>query len=345
MSQRLDPVSLQLSGEAHRVVDAVNQFAPLGGATYLSFSSSDNGVLVYRPAAPTITELVWYDRHGKRVGTAGEPRAYVELNLSPDQKRIATEIIDPRLGTADIWVLELASGVLARMTSDPAWDEGSAWSPDGREIHYSSVRQGRWNLYRKLVGGGDEQIIFTSAEPRFAEVWAGDWSFLFVSQDGKSFYRLPAGDAAVPESLLTTEYSKDEPRLSPDGRWVAYNADESGRWEVYIAAFPSFTDRRQVSNSGGVQGHWRKDGRELFYLSLDGTMMSVSVTPGPSIEVGVPQVLFPTRVAVAPTRDQFAATANGQRFLLIEPTETGPTPFVVLLNWPAALENGRSGID
>jgi Tol biopolymer transport system component len=334
MSQRLDLASLQLSGDEHPVVDGVAR-VNLGAVT--NFSSSDNGVLAYRPEASSTADLVWYDRHGKRLGAVGEPRPYVQFTLSPDEKRVATQITDLRGGTADIWVLELVSGILSRITSDPAGEDGAAWSPDGREIHYSSVRRGRSNLYRKLVGGGDEQVILTSEEARFAEVWAGDGSFLFISQNGRSFYRLPAGNGATPEPLLTTEYSKDEPRLSPDGRWVAYNTDESGRWEVYIAAFPSFTDRRQVSNSGGVQGYWREDGRELFYLSLDGTMMSVPITPGPTLEPGVPQVLFPTRVVTSATRDQFAATGNGQRFLLLEPTEAGPRPFVVLVNWPATL--------
>ena len=337
MSQPFDPASLQLSGEAVPLVDAIAR-SFLGSISH-SYSSSDNGVLVYRPEAPRNTELVWYDRQGKRLRTAGEPRRYLQFTLSPDHKRIAIQITDPRVGTADIWVLDLVSGILSRMTTDPAEEDGATWSPDGREILYSSSRLGRSNLYRKLVGGGDEQVIYTSDESSFAEAWSGDGSYLFVNQNGRSFYRLASASGATPEPLLTTEYFKDEPRLSPDGRWVAYNTDESGRWEVYIAAFPAFTDRRQVSSSGGVQGFWRQDGRELFYLSLDGTMMSVPISPGPTLDAGVPQVLFPTRVQTSATSDQYAVTGNGQRFLLLEPVETGQRPFVVIVNWPAVLKH------
>jgi Tol biopolymer transport system component len=286
-----------------------------------------------------VTVPVWYDRHGKRLGTAGEPRRYLQFTLSPDERRIAAQVSDPRAGTSDLWVLELASGIFSRMTSDPADDDGAAWSPDGREIFYSSdKRGGRHSLYRKPVGGGDEHLVLAAEESTWAENWLEDGSFLFINQNGRSFYRIPSG-GGEPATLLKTEYFKDEPRVSPDGRWVAYNTGESGRWEVYVASFPSFTERRQVSNNGGVQGFWRKDGRELFYLALDGTMMSVPITPGPTVETGIPQALFATRVAVWQTRDQFAATGDGQRFLLLESTEVEAKPFVVLLNWPASLKN------
>jgi len=131
---------------------------------------------------------------------------------------------------------------------------------------------------------------------------------------------------------------KDEPRVSPDGRWVAYNTDESGRQEVYISAFPSFTERRQVSNNGGVQGYWRKDGRELFYLSRDGNIVSVPIKPGPALEAGLPKVLYPTRIPVSATADQYAVTSDGQRFLVLESIESEAIPFTVVLNWPASVK-------
>jgi len=118
---------------------------------------------------------------------------------------------------------------------------------------------------------------------------------------------------------------------------VAYNADESGRWEVYVAAFPAFTERRQVSNAGGVQPYWRKDGKELFYLSLDGSLMSVAMQPSNPLEAGIPKALFPTRIPVSPTADQFGVTNDGQKFLVIESLDTrDPKPFTIVLNWLAA---------
>jgi Tol biopolymer transport system component len=335
VSQRFDPASLRLTGDPVPIADSVGGLAQ---ASVSHFSASSNGVLVYRPELSPMTVPVWYDRHGKRLGAVGEPRQYLQFTLSPDEKRIAAQVIDSRVGASDLWVLELASGIFSRMTSDPADEDGAAWSPDGREIFYSSNRRGgRHSLYRKLVGGGDEQLVLASEESTWAEDWLEDGSFLFVNQNGRSFFRLPSAGGG-PATLLKTDYSKDEPRVSPDGRWVAYNTDESGRWEVYVAAFPSFTERRQVSNNGGVQGVWRKDGRELFYLALDGTMMSVPITPGPALETAIPQALFPTRVPVWQTRDQFAVTGDGQRLLLLESTEVESKPFVVLLNWPATLK-------
>ena len=241
------------------------------------------------------------------------------------------------MGTGDIWLLDLSSNILSRVTSDPANKDTVAWSPDGREILFSSNKSGTLNLYRKMVGGGDEQLIQASAEVVYPAEWLKDGSFLYMNFQGKSFYRLAPGAGSKPETLLKTEYLKDEPRVSPDGHWVSYNTNESGRWEVYIAAFPSFTERRQVSNNGGFQGYWRKDGNELFYLSLDGNLVSVPIKPGPALEAGIPKVLFPTRIPVQPTWDQFAVTGDGQRFLVLESIEGEAKPFTIVLNWPAAV--------
>jgi len=154
---------------------------------------------------------------------------------------------------------------------------------------------------------------------------------------GRTFSQLRPG-AAKPETLLRTTYSKDAPRLSPDGHWMAYNTDESGSWEVYIASFPGFAEKRQVSNHGGVQGYWRKDGKELFYLSLDGDLVSVPITPGSPPEPGDPRVLFRTRVPVIPWFDQFAATADGQRFLLLDSVGEIERGFTVVVDWPALVK-------
>jgi hypothetical protein len=194
------------------------------------------------------------------------------------------------------------------------------------------------NLYRKLVGGQGEQLVQASAENSYPAQWLKDGSITFLNGFGRSFYRLAPGAGATPETLLKTDYDKDGMRVSPDGRWVAYNTNESGSWEVYIAAFPSFTERRQVSNTGGVQGTWRKDGKELFYLSLDGNIVSVPIKLGPSLGAGNPAILFSTRVPVHPNWDQFAVTGDGQRFLLLESTASEAKPFTIVLNWLASVK-------
>ncbi len=135
--------------------------------------------------------------------------------------------------------------------------------------------------------------------------------------------------------LLTNQYPKDKPRVSPDGRWVAYNSTESGRWEIYLVRFPGFMERRQISNNGGAQSYWRKDEKELFYLALDGTINSVEVKPGPPLKTSSPQPLFQTRILVNPQINQYAVTGDGQRFLLFEVPESGARTLNVVLNWPA----------
>ena len=334
MAQPFDSGKLQFGGDPFPVAESVGQW----GLSGISFSLSQNGVLVYRSTTSDNLQAVWYDRQGKRLAPVGEPRAYRQFTLSPDEKRIAAHMPGPN-NRDDLWLLDLTSGILSRFTSDPGRVDGAIWSPDGRELVFTSNRSGRMNLYRKIVGGGDDRLVLKSDENNFAEQWLKDGSLLFLNESGKSFYRLGLEAGAKPETLLKTEYSKDEPRVSPDGRWVVYNTLESGRWEVYVASFPAFAERRQVSGNGGVQGYWAKDGKELFYLALDGAMMFVPIKPGERLETGVPQVLFQTKVPVLPTRDQFAVTNDGQRFLLLESIETETKPLTVVINWPAAAKN------
>jgi Tol biopolymer transport system component len=334
MAQRFDPGKLKLAGDPQVVAD------PVGRLTLVPvslFSASSNGALIYRSDSSPNTQLAWYDRTGRRLQSLGEPKPYKQGNLSPDEKRFLVQITDSEKGTDDIWLLDLSTGILSRLTSEPHSEDTPIWSPDGRDVVFSSNRSGPQALYRKVVGGGDEQPILPAAESNYPAEYLKDGSLLFMNRDGKSFFRLPPGPGAKPETLLKSEYSKDEPRVSPDGHWVAYNTNESGRWEVYVATFPAFTERRQVSSNGGVQGYWRKDGKELFYLTLDGIMMSMPVKPGPALETGIPQTLFQTRIRVTATSDQFAVNGDGQRFLLIESIENEVKPLTVILNWLSLL--------
>jgi len=206
---------------------------------------------------------------------------------------------------------------------------------DGQELLFSSNRNGPYALYNKRLGSDDDRPALPSTEEYFPGGRLKNGSFVIMNRDGKSFFRLTAGVDKKPEVLLTNEHIKDEPRVSPDGHWVAYNSTESGRWEVYLAKFPEFTERRQVSNNGGCQGHWRKDGKELFYLALDGTVNSVEVEAGPPLKTSIPQTLFQTRILINPQIDQYAVTGDGQRFLLFEVSESGARTLNVVLNWPA----------
>ena len=336
VAQRFDPKQLRLSGEAFSIAERVGAMSFLPG---LMYSVSQNGVLVYRSAPSDTVQLAWYNRDGKRLGPIGEPGAYGIIALSPDQKRLAMERLDPQLRTHDLWTLELASGIPSRQTFHPTDDTDPVWSPDGRELVFTSNPKSADDLYRKVVGGGEEQPLFESPDQKYPKFWLGDGrSIVFIGTNGKTFYQLPlTGDRkAVP--LLTSEFDKDNPHVSPDGRWVAYNSIESGRWEVYLAAFPTFADKRRVSVNGGCQPQWRKDGKELFYLTLEGKLMVVELKAGKMLQTGVPQVLFQTPAIVSPINSQYCVMADGQRFIFREPVGEANAPTTVVLNWAAGLK-------
>jgi Tol biopolymer transport system component len=218
-------------------------------------------------------------------------------------------------------------------------DTDPVWSPDGHELVFSSNRKGTHGLYRKVIGGGDEELLLGSAELKFPKFWTKDGSILFLNQYGRTFYQLPLAGDRKPVVLTKSEFDRDNPRVSPDGHWVAYNSLESGRWEVYVAAFPSFNEKRQISVSGGCQPMWRKDGKELFYRTLEGKLMVIEVKAGSSLETGVPLLLFQSPSNVNPVHSEYAVTADGKKFIFREPVGETTTPITVVLNWSAGLKN------
>ncbi len=334
-AQPLDLSKLQVRGEAVPVAEGVGRMTSmLPGSLY---SASENGVLAFRGGNAADLRLVWYGRDGKRLGALGDPGFYRQIALSPDETRLTVERYDAKTSTWDIWLLETRSAIFSRLTFSPADDSDPVWSPDGRQIAFNSNRKGQLDLYRKEIGSGQEELLLENAERKVPEAWLKDNSILYTNFQGKTIYRLPLQGDRKPEILLQTEFPKDEPHVSLDERWVAYGSLESGRWEVYVASFPRFTDRRQVSSSGGGQALWRKDGRELYYFSLDGKMMAVDVKVGATLETGLPRVLFETRLRPSPLMDQYAVTGDGAKFLVAEPVEEAAKPMTILLNWTAHL--------
>ena len=178
-------------------------------------------------------------------------------------------------------------------------------------------------------------MVFQSDENKWTAQWLKDDSLLFVTTSGAVFYRLALSGEQKPVAVFNTKFENNAPVVSSDGQWVAYQSVESGRWEVYVAAFPSFHGRRQVSNTGGCQPHWRKDGKELFYLSMDGNVMSVEMKPG---ETSAPRTLFRSSLMVDPYSNVWEVTGDGKKFIIGEPIGESGKPVNVVLNWSEGLK-------
>lgn len=333
MAQPSDARSLRITGDPFPIAQRVG----LTGVPGSLFTVSKTGVLAYRAPESNNTQLAWYSRDGRHLGSIGEPGDYGQIALSPDEKRLAVERPNAVSHTTNVWILELSSGIFSRLTFADEFDP--VWSPDGRELLFTSHRGDRMGLYRKAVRASEGTLIYDSPEALYSENWLPDGkSIVIIDQEGKAFSPLMLSGNRTPVVLMKSEFGKDEPHVSPDGRWIAYNTTESGRWEVYVATFPGFTGKRQVSSNGGAQALWRKDGKELFYLSLDGKLMAVDVKAGATIETGVPKALFQTPLAVRPVDDQYCVTADGRRFLIGEPVGDAAKPITVVLNWTAGLK-------
>jgi len=328
---------LELSGEPFPIAEQVAEAEFVGSA----FSISGNGVLAYRSGgAGGNTELVWIDRSCKRLQSVGDPAVFSSPALSPDEKRLAVDRVDPRATKRDIWIFDLMRGTASRLTFDSGDDHNAAWSPDGTRIAFASDRKGHRDLYQKLAGGtGEDELLLELAERKAVEDWSPDGRFLLYTQ-GQPFdlWVLPLFGERIPFPFLTTPFNETQPQFSPNGRWVVYNSNESGRSEIYVQAFPPTGGKWQVSTARGNDPQWRLDAKELFYLE-GRKMMAVPVnTGGPAFEAGIPAALFTTAIPVATRRNRYVVAANGQRFLVnTVPEELHPV-FTVVLNWEAGVK-------
>jgi eukaryotic-like serine/threonine-protein kinase len=228
--------------------------------------------------------------------------------------------------------VDLTTGIWSRLTTDPELDADPSWSPDERRVAFTSRRAGPLGVFVKDVNTGAEEPLVVWKQPVMLDQWTPDRQFLIFRNAGRAVWAVPLGGDRKPRMLIDTPYVEDEIHVSPDGRWVAYNADESGPWEVYVARFPGFTAKRQISSDGGVQPQWSGNGRDLFYLSGDGSMMGVGVTPGPEFVDSPPSRLFATRIEPNPNLPQYAVTADGQRFLGLEQAQGARNTLTFLLN-------------
>ena len=353
MAQSLDEDRIELKGEATPIANRVS--------TYLlsaSFSAS-SGVLVYQRGRTTVglSTLTWFDRKGQELGNAEETgsSAYLDVAISPDANRVAVLKADPNVAGSSqtIWLLDLARRVNARFTLDVAPDTSPIWFPDGSRIAYGASRAGGMGIYQKATNGTstEQTLISPVGEPMYPNHWSQDGRFLLYTKEEpktrSDLWVLPLDKDAKPagESIpfAATEYSEAQGVFSPDSRWIAYTSNESGREEVYLRSFPaSHGDgtKLKVSRDGGRLPHWRGDGKELFYLSLERAIMVVEVNGAAVVRLGAPTSLF--ELPGTAEQSDFSpwpwdVTKDGKRFL-IGKTKTSSEPVTIALNWSTELK-------
>ena len=284
------------------------------------------------------TELVWFDRQGRRLAAVGEPGNYSVPALSPDEKRLAVTRIDAQFGTRDIWLFDLARATPSHFTFDPTEETNPTWSPDGTRIAFTSSQKGHPDIYQKAAtGAGDAEPLAESSGIKIVESWTPDGRLILYNSGGK-LWSLPVDGSRKPAVLLALS-GESAASVSPNGKWVAYQSDESGRTEVYVKSFPLAGSQWQISTAGGEEPYWRRDGTELFYL--DGKrLMAVDVeTGGQVFHAGVPKPLFDVRRETESRRSRYQVAANGQKFLVNVPLEsTTSAPITVVTNWIAGLK-------
>ena len=340
LAQPFDLQTRAAGGEPYAVAEGVEFWTEAGVGL---FSASRNGTVVYLPSRPRETELVWVDRRGARLGSVGSPRLYGQFALSPDEKHVAVELPDAA-GNFDLWIVELSRGVPTRLTFDTANDRDPVWSPDGSRLIFTSPRRGSSALFAKSVTAvGAEALLLRAKDDLYPESVSPDGKTLvYVSSgavnQGRVGWRWPIDGSAPPTPLVQTGFRVDEMQISPDGRLIAYASAESGQYEVYLERFGGGREKIRVSTNGGGQPKWRKDGRELFYVS-EGKLTAVEVAVDPELRVGLPRALFELEEA-SEELDDYAPHADGQRFLVKQRiARPGAGAVHMVLNW--ARDTGR----
>ncbi len=345
VAQPFDPKGFRLTGDPVPLAENI-QFSPQ--TTSAIFSVSENGLLVYQTeAASAVSRLVWMDRSGKEIGPLGTEGDLANPRISRDGKRIVLDITDHQSGNVDVWVYQATGGVATRVTSEPGLDAGPVWSPDGEKIAFMSLRQSHPDLYqRNSSGSGSDEVLLQSPRTKYPTDWSPDGRYIMYravdATTNFELWTLPTQGDRTPVPYMKAPFGVGNGQFSPDGRWVAYATNESGKWEIAVAPFPGPGGNWKVSTAGGSEPRWRRDGKELFYLAPDGKLMSVPVNAGATFEAGVATPLFPIRrrePVSASDLFSYDVSADGQRFLVN--TDTGGVtspPLTAIVNWTAGLK-------
>jgi eukaryotic-like serine/threonine-protein kinase len=370
MAQRFDSSRFRVVGDPRAIADKVGD---LQVARRTLVSASSNGTLGYWTTVVSTGsfELMWFDRNGKQMGSTGSPGALLTSSttssllppgpalraaagsagglltsprLSPGGKRLAVQVA--RVGAFDIWTYDVARGIPTRLTFTQATNALPVWSPDGNIIAFTSNRSGLKQIYEKAANGtGAATLLLKDNADDSPGSWSADGRYLaYDRQDPQpksvsDIWVLPLFGEKKPFPFLISQFNKLDPTFSPDGRWLAYTSDESGRGEVYITPFPKGNGKFEVSTNGGGVPRWGRDGKELFYLAADLKIMAVDILEkGDSIVIGSPQVLFQTNPPPLAFRP-YDVTADGKKFVVTtEMTQASTVPITLVSNWPALLK-------
>lgn len=338
-AQQLDLSSYQLTGDVVRVFDNVKLQSRIMQA---AFAVGGDVMVAQTAGEASLSRLIWHDRSGKILSDSVPPDAYSNLVISPDGKYVAIDKTDTSNDNTDIFVYDLARSSFRRLTFDPAIDAVPVWSPDGGRIMFGSSRGRNFGIFIKPADGSQSEHALEL--PSGVDMLPLDWS-----RDGRNLIYLAVPDLWVysftegkARLFLKANASLNNAQFSPDGKWVAYSSNESGRWEVYVTSFPDARGKWQVSTDGGEEPRWRGDGKEIYFLSADAKLMAASVDTKTEFESGTPTVLFQTdpRERVATTEVIiYDVSRDGQRFLVNTNYNNGSAhPMSVVLNWKSEMK-------
>jgi len=346
LAQRFDVGRLEAAGEPIGVAPRVGQLVAWRG--FNAFSASGDR-LVLAPPVEVPSRLLWVDRSGKTLASLGEPSLFDRLRLSPDGRHVAVPIMNFAKQSAELWVYDTASGSGSKFVFAPAFNGSPVWAPDGQRVFFSSdrkARSARGDVWSKPIDGSSEEPFLESGDDKIPLDWSRDGRYLAIRKtpaQGKRNNEIWIVDAASGKKqtpFATEAPNQDDAQFSPDGKWIAYDSDESGTVEVYVRPFPGPGGKWKVSTGGGGTPRWRGDGKELFYLSLGDKTMAVPIGFEPAFHAGVPAPLFTLHVGVSATFDVDRA---GQRFLVsAAPEISGSPPLDLLVNWAVLLKKNEA---
>ena len=335
LAQPFDERTARFRGEAMPLASNVHY---LIGPQYAPFCLSRNGILAYQTAQPP-SRLAWLDREGKEVGRIGEALVVKGLRISHDGSKVALDLRDARAGSSDLWVFDVGRGILNRIQSDDSDEIMPVWSADDAQLFFRSDRGGPPDIYQITPGvpASERPVLEERAVQQPEDVSPDGRLLVYLDEVATLLWNiklLPLKGDPPPEPWHATRFSQTSPRFSADGRWVAYESDETGDPEVYVAQTEGGGEKRRISPSGGRLPRWPRAGKELYYLAPGGLVMKVPVTPGPEAITGEPSLLFHIESEI----ENYDVAPDASRFLLaIPPEKVRGSPLRVIVNWPSLL--------